>query len=129
MRPMPVHNIYIASVILDRNTNTFEVQSGDVSGVVQSESLIKEYPEIYQNSYLVVKDYEKDGIQGYELSNYWIKLGPGCVIKFGRVEYMVLEIRNDQGTSTFKQTSHLDSTGINYTVETPLVGCCKISLS
>lgn len=90
--------------------------------MVQSEALNKEHPEIYQNSYLVVKNYEKDGIKGYELS-------PGCVIKFGRVEYVVVEMRNDEGTSTFKQPSHLDSNGFNYIVDTPLVGCCKISLN
>ena len=51
------------------------------------------------------------------------------MIKFGRVEYIVLEIRNEEGTETFKQTSHLDTNTVNYKVETPLVGCCKISLS
>ena len=30
--------------------------------------LLKEYPKIYQDSYLVVKDYDKDGAIGYELS-------------------------------------------------------------
>jgi hypothetical protein len=53
---------------------------------------------------------------------------PGNVIRLGRVEYVVLEIRNEHCAEVFKQTSHLELNSGNYDVGAPLVGCCKVCL-
>lgn len=82
--------MYVASVIIDRTTGKYEIQPAEVSGVEHNAVLQSQHPEIYQNSYLVVRNYEKDGIQGYPLGNSFINLVPGSFVKFGRVEYIVL---------------------------------------
>jgi hypothetical protein len=46
----------------------------------------------------------------------------------GRVEYVVLEIRNESAVEVFKQTSHLELNSGNYEVGPTLFGCCKVCL-
>ena len=53
---------------------------------------------------------------------------PGNVVKLGRIEYVVLEIRSSTETETYKQTSHLELNQGNHVVENPLEGSCKICL-
>jgi hypothetical protein len=37
-------------------------------------------------------------------------LGPGNVIKLGRVEYMVIESKNEEETFTLRDTNHFEDT-------------------
>lgn len=56
---MPMESIYICSVVIDRETQTYKVQSAAVSGVEPHEMVKKDHPEIFHNSFLVVRSYEK----------------------------------------------------------------------
>lgn len=57
---------------------------------------------MYRTPYLVVREFSKNGINaGYPLR-------PGNVIKLGRVEYMVIESKNENNTFTLRNTNHFD---------------------
>lgn len=53
-------------------------------------------------------------------------------MRLGRVEYLIIEIRNSKQTKTLKQTSHLQlNKGIHHVEEKPqkpLEGSCKVCL-
>lgn len=55
-KEMPMENIYICSVIFDQQHGRFRVQSADVSGVQPHPFIRDEYPDIFRNSYLVLRD-------------------------------------------------------------------------
>jgi hypothetical protein len=67
---------------------------------------------MYRTPYLVVRDFKKSGgiSPGYPLSNIFLKLEPGNVIKLGRVEYMVIESKNEEETHTLRNTQHFEET-------------------
>lgn len=116
-KEMPVEFIYIATVIIDRETQTFKIQSAAVSGVEPHEIIKKEHPDIFNNSFLAIKSFQKEeGVEGYPLSTVDNNLVPGNVVRLGRVEYVVLEIRNETSTEVYKQTSHLELNTGNYVV-------------
>lgn len=63
-----MENIYICSVNFNPLTKEFKIQSADVSGVQPHPFLRNEHPDIFRNSYLVIRDFEKEeGIEGYPL--------------------------------------------------------------
>lgn len=119
---MPAESIYIASVVVDREKQSYRLQSAAVSGVEPHEIVRKDHPDIFHNSFLVIRSYDKEpGVKGYPLA-------AGNVIRLGRVEYVVLEVKSENNTEVHKQTSHLELNSGNYTVETPFTGCCRICL-
>lgn len=59
-KELPMENIYICSVHFDPNTKIFKIQSADVTGVLPHPFLRNEHPDIFRNSYLVLRDFEKD---------------------------------------------------------------------
>lgn len=90
-RQIPAENIYIGTVTIDRESKAFKLQSASISGVQPPEIVRKEHPDIYNNSYLVVKSYQKEqGVEGYPLGTNSINEEAGNVIRLGRIEYLVL---------------------------------------
>jgi hypothetical protein len=67
-RELPMENIYICSIFFDKENRSFHIQSADVSGVQPHPVLRADHPDIFRNSYLVIRDFEKDeGVEGYPL--------------------------------------------------------------
>lgn len=56
----PMENIYIASIVFNKDTKQFRVQSADASGVLPHPYIRQEHPDIFRNSFIVLKDFEKD---------------------------------------------------------------------
>lgn len=59
-KDLPMENIYICSVNFDPKTKIFKIQSADITGVQPHPFLRNEHPDIFRNSYLVIRDFEKD---------------------------------------------------------------------
>lgn len=120
-KELAMENIYIAS-IATADSKTFRIQSADVSGVQPHQYIRQEHPDIFRNSFIVVKDFEKDpGVEGFPLE-------AGHYIKIGRVEYLVIEVMDASGSKTLKQTSHLEINKGTHTAGEELVGSCKVCL-
>lgn len=67
-KELPMENIYICSIAFNPTNKTFKIQSADVTGVQPHPFLRNEHPDIFRNSYLVIRDFEKDeGIEGFPL--------------------------------------------------------------
>jgi hypothetical protein len=63
-----MENIYICSIFFDKENRSFHIQSADISGVEPHPILRTDHPDIFRNSYLVLRDFEKDeGVEGYPL--------------------------------------------------------------
>lgn len=52
--------------------------------------------------YTVIRGHTSDEVQGYPI-------GPGAVIKFGRIEFMVIEVRNNSEQLSLRDTAHFKS--------------------
>lgn len=101
------HISLIAELSIDRSKNTPEFKVKQATK--KQNEVPNEIANIYKTSYLVVKEYNlSPGIAGYPLSNYQFILEPGNVIKLGRVEYMVIEAKNEEETMTLRDTNHFD---------------------
>lgn len=86
-----MENIYICSVFLDEEKKKFRIQSADISGVLPHPFLRSEHPDIFRNSYVVIRDFDKDeGNEGYPLCKPNINLEIGNYVKIGRIEYLVI---------------------------------------
>lgn len=56
---MPVESIYICTVIIDREREDYRIQSATVSGVQPHEEIRERHPDIFHNSFIVIKDFQK----------------------------------------------------------------------
>ena len=56
---MPPESIYIATVIIDREKNDYRIQSANVSGVLPHPIIREDHPDLFNNSFLVTKDFQK----------------------------------------------------------------------
>ena len=72
--------------------------------------------------FAVVKGYtDKNGVNGYPLCTYSSQnLEPGNIIKLGRVEFMVIEMRNDDETLTLRDTHHFEETTGTFDATKPI---------
>lgn len=68
---MPIESIYVGTILINRDTQTFKVQSATVTGMKPNPLIREEHPDLFNNTYLVIKDYKSDdGHEGYPLGNY-----------------------------------------------------------
>ena len=98
---------------------------------IQTEKSIKsgkERPDLY-DPYIVLSEYTKDSVDGFPLN-------PGTVIKLGRVEFMVLEFRDEEEVFTLRDTIHINETNGTFEVKEKTIEeiekqatQCKICLS
>ena len=56
---MPIESIYICSVIVDREAENYRVQSAAVTGMQPHEIIREAHPDLFNNSYIVIKDFQK----------------------------------------------------------------------
>lgn len=54
-----MENLYLGTVIIDRDNQIFKIQSAAVSGVEPHEMIKKEHPDLFHNSFLAIKSYQK----------------------------------------------------------------------
>lgn len=74
-----MENIYISSLVFDKNIEKYFIQSADVSGVEPHPLLKEEHPDLFRNSYLVLRDYlTAPNTEGYPLK-------AGSILRLGRV--------------------------------------------
>lgn len=67
-REMPIESIYIGTVLIDRETQTFKIQSATVTGMLPHPEVRKNHPDLFNSSFLVIKEFQKDqGYDGYPL--------------------------------------------------------------
>lgn len=72
-REMPIESIYIGTVLIDRESNTFKIRSATVTGMQPRADVRKNHPDLFNNSFLVIKDFQKDpGYDGYPLGTYFL---------------------------------------------------------
>jgi hypothetical protein len=78
----------------------------------------------------VIRDFEKDeGIEGYPLGKIKLIIEAGNYLKLGRIEYLVIEVRDSKGTNTLKETTHLElNKDVHKVGMNVLEGSCKICL-
>lgn len=91
-RQMPTDTIYIGTAMINRETQSFKIQSATVTNMQPHPEVHKMHPDLFNNSFLVIKEFQKDqGCDGYPLGNaVFYHVVPGNVLKLGRVEYVVL---------------------------------------
>ena len=58
-RQMPIESIYICTVILDREAEDYRIQSATVTGIQPHEMIRESHPDLFNNSYIVIKDLQK----------------------------------------------------------------------
>ena len=97
-RQIPNEYIYIGTLLIDRETGTYKLASVLPAG--REEEDLHQGSPYSGRSYTVVRDYEKNGVEGYALA-------PGNIIRLGRVEFLVIEIKNTKNTEVLKQTNDL----------------------
>jgi len=56
-KELAMENIYIASLVFDPLNKIFKIQSADVSGVQPHPYIRQEHPDIFRNSYIVIRDF------------------------------------------------------------------------
>lgn len=82
------------------------------------------------NAYIIVKEYKLNNRgDGYGLSKNSLNLGPGNIVKLGRVEYRVVEIGGIPKKNTEKKDLFLgEFNGIYEAPQVPTEGTCKFCL-
>lgn len=58
-REMEPESIYIASVIIDREKDDYRLQSATVTGVQPHPIIREDHPDLFHNSFLVTRDFQK----------------------------------------------------------------------
>lgn len=52
-----MENVYICSMVFKQDKNSYWIQSADVSGIEPHPMLKEEHPDLFRNSYLVLRDH------------------------------------------------------------------------
>lgn len=88
--------VYVASVIYDEERKVYRIQSADVSGELPHHFILQEEKDYYRNSHIALVDFQKDiGEEGYSLE-------VGNFVRFGKLEFEVIEINDLTGTRRTK---------------------------